>query len=273
MTTGSLRDQDANARYRDAKYRVSTRQIGKLMVNIYDTRELMGAEAAQMVCEKINALLAGQEFVNIIFAAAPSQNEFLAALCNNTAVNWKRVNAFHMDEYTGLPKDAPQAFGSFLKRKIFGRLPFYSVNLLDGGAADPEAECKRYAGLLRRFPPDIVCMGIGENGHIAFNDPHVADFNDPATVKMVTLDQTCRQQQVNDGCFVSLNHVPTQALTLTVPALMAGSYIYCIVPGEQKANAVYNTLNKDIIAEYPSTILRTHPHAILFLDKNSAALL
>jgi len=257
----------------DAKYRVSTGQIEKLVFNIYDNRGLMGEAVAKTVCEKINRLLEKQEFVNMIFAAAPSQNEFLAALCNDASVNWARVNAFHMDEYTGLPKNARQAFGWFLKRKIFDRLPFYSVNLLDGNAADPDAECKRYAGLLHRFPPDIVCMGIGENGHIAFNDPHVADFNDPAMVKMVTLDLPCRQQQVNDGCFAELNQVPTRALTLTVPALMAGSFIYCIVPGEKKTTAVYNTLYKDIIAEYPSSILRSHPHAILFLDKNSSALL
>jgi len=257
----------------DAKYRVSTGQIEKLAFNIYDNRRLMGEAAAKMVCEKINRLLEKQESVNIIFAAAPSQNEFLAALCNDTSANWKRVNAFHMDEYLGLPEGAPQAFGSFLKNKIFDRLPFGSINYLNGAVADIDAECNRYAGLLDKFPPDIVCMGIGENGHIAFNDPHVADFNDPSSVKMVTLDMACRQQQVNDGCFDELDQVPAKALTLTIPALMAGRYIYCIVPGEKKANAVYNTLHKDIIAEYPSSILRTHSHAILFLDKNSSELL
>lgn len=266
MTTG-------NSPSGNAKHRVSTHRFEKLSVQIYDNRELMGRTAATIVCERISQLLAQQEFVNIIFAAAPSQNEFLAALCDNTTVDWKRVNAFHMDEYTGLPKDAPQAFGSFLKGKIFDRLPFLSVNYLDGTAKDTGAECNRYAGLLVTFPPDIVCMGIGENGHIAFNDPHVADFNDAATVKLTRLDQQCRQQQVNDGCFTGLNKVPTHALTLTIPALMAGKWIYCIVPGEKKANAMYNTLHKDIIETYPSSILRTHPNAILFLDKDSSALL
>jgi len=264
MTTG-------NRRY--AVHRVSTRRFNELAVQIYDTRELMGAAAATMVCERINQLLAQQEFVNIIFAAAPSQNEFLAALCDNTPVDWMRVNAFHMDEYTGLPKDAPQAFGSFLKEKIFGRLPFQSINYLDGTAADTRAECNRYAGLLAKFPPDVVCMGIGENGHIAFNDPHVADFDDAAMVKLVSLDHECRQQQINDGCFTELNKVPTHALTLTIPALMAGKFIYCIVPGAQKADAAYNTLHKDIIEKYPATILRTHSNAILFLDKDSSGLL
>lgn len=206
----------------------------KLTVQIYDTRQLMGGAAAQLVCEKINQLLARKEFVNMIFAAAPSQNEFLAALCNDTTVNWKRVNAFHMDEYVGLLKDTPQSFGAFLQQKIFGRLPFNSINYLDGNAADTGAECKRYAALLAKLPPDIVCMGIGENGHIAFNDPHVADFNDIVPVKLVSLDRQCRQQQVNDGCFTDLDKVPTHALTLTIPALMAGKFIYCIVPGEKK---------------------------------------
>jgi len=257
----------------DAGHRVSTVRYDELAVRIYDNRELMGRATATMVCERINRLFAQQGFVNIIFAAAPSQNEFLAALCNNTTADWRRVNAFHMDEYTGLPKDAPQAFGSFLKAKIFGRLPFHSINYLNGNAPDTDAECKRYAALLAAFPPDIVCMGVGENGHIAFNDPHVADFNDAVMVKPVSLDQPCRQQQVNDGCFTGLDKVPTHALTLTIPALMAGKFIYCIVPGEKKANAVYNTLHKDIIEEYPSTILRTHPNAVLFLDKDSGALL
>jgi glucosamine-6-phosphate deaminase len=261
------------SRNSDARYRVSTRQIEKLVVNIYDTREVMGEEAAQMVCEKIAGLLRRQDFVNIIFAAAPSQNEFLAAVLHSPGVDWKRVNAFHMDEYIGLPKNAPQAFGSFLKQKIFNHLPFHSINYLDGNVVDAGTACKRYAGLLTQFPPDIVCMGIGENGHIAFNDPHVADFNDPIGVKMVSMDQACRQQQINDGCFAELSEVPTHALTLTIPALMAGKYIYCVVPGEKKAKAIYNTLYMDIAEEYPASILRTHANAILFLDKNSSALL
>jgi len=245
----------------------------KLTVNIYENRALMGLAAADVVCNRIIKLLTEQEFVNIIFAAAPSQNEFLGALTESKTVEWSRINAFHMDEYIGLPKNDAHTFAYFLHGKIFSQLNFHSINYINGNAGDLNGECDRYAKLLQQYPADIVCMGIGENGHIAFNDPHVADFNDPLKVKIVTLDTACRQQQVNDGCFAGLSEVPEQALTLTVPALMAGRYIYCMVPGAKKANAVYNTVYADIIETYPSAILRKHDNAILFLDGDSSSLL
>lgn len=243
-----------------------------LQVKIYESRPEMGAGAAEMLITKINQLLKEKESVNVIFAAAPSQNEFLAAL-KQAQIDWTRINAFHMDEYVGLNDDAPQRFGNFLKQAIFEQVPFKSVNYLNGNNPDIEAECQRYSDLLRKNPTDIVCMGIGENGHLAFNDPPVADFNDSQLVKKVELDFTCRQQQVNDGCFAALGEVPTHALTLTIPALMAGKFIYCVVPGPTKAEAVFNTLNKDIIEQYPSTILRKHANAILYLDKLSSSAL
>jgi glucosamine-6-phosphate deaminase len=258
---------------RDAMHRVSNPHAGNTITQIYENRALMGEDAADMVCSRINNLFNLQDFVNIIFAAAPSQNEFLAALIKKKAIDWGHVNAFHMDEYIGLPENDPRKFASFLNEKIFSRLPFHSVNLINGNTANPETECRGYSELLRHNSPDIVCMGIGENGHIAFNDPHVADFNDPLQVKVVSLDTACRQQQVNDGCFNKLNEVPINAITLTIPALIAARYVYCIVPGEKKAKAVYNTLNADIIEKYPSTILRNHADAILFLDKDSSSLL
>jgi len=149
-------------------------------------------------------------------------------------------------------------------------MPFNSVNYINGDTPDTQAECERYTQLLAEYSPDIVCMGIGENGHIAFNDPHVADFSDPFRVKVVSLDHECRQQQVNDGCFGSLEQVPTHALTLTVPSLMAGSFIYCMVPGKNKARAVSNTLTGSIDEQCPASVLRKHPNAILFLDKESS---
>ena len=252
---------------------VSTRHADNLAIRIYENRTSMGLDAADMVCKRINDILEHQEVVNVIFAAAPSQNEFLAALVENTTIDWTRVNAFHMDEYIGLPENDARTFAHFLKDKIFSHLNFHSVNYINGNAADPGAECNRYAELLEQYPTDIVCMGIGENGHIAFNDPHVADFNDPLKVKIVTLDNACRQQQVNDGCFAEFGNVPTHALTLTVPTLMAGRHIYSIVPGPKKAKAVYNTVYGEIIEKYPSTILRKHDDAILFLDKDSSGLL
>jgi len=244
-------------------------RINKLTVEVYATRAEMGAEAARRVTEKINELLRQQPVVNIIFAAAPSQNEFLEAL-RQSAIEWRRIRAFHMDEYIGLRPDALQGFGNFLRERLFDRLPFLGVHYIDGDAVDQGKECLRYAALLEKYPPDIVCMGIGENGHIAFNDPPVADFGDPHVVKVVELDAACRQQQVNDGCFPELRSVPTHAITLTIPTLMAGRYIYCMVPGRSKAEAVFNTLHREITEAYPASILREHEHAELFLDVLSA---
>ena len=242
----------------------------KLVIKIYDTRAVMGAAASVDVGNKISQLLQEKYSVNMIFAAAPSQNDFLAEL-TKSPIEWGRVRAFHMDEYIGLEHDAPQLFGNFLKQHIFDKLPFSAVHYLNGNAANVNDECERYSALLKKYPADIVCMGIGENGHIAFNDPPVADFNDTKMVKRVTLDEPCRQQQVNDGCFTTIDKVPATAITLTIPALMAAKYIYCMVPGPTKSQAVDNTLNKEIVEQYPSTILRTHPGAILYLDGLSSS--
>jgi len=243
-----------------------------LDVRIFENRRLMGNAAATAVADRIKVLMAEKKEVNIIFAAAPSQNEMLEALCKSD-VEWGRINAFHMDEYIGLDQDAPQGFGNFLKLRLFDRFSFGSVHYLNGQTGRIEEECERYALLLKSFPPDIVCMGIGENGHLAFNDPPVANFNDDTLVKVVELDDICRQQQVNDGCFDTLDEVPLRALTLTIPALIAADHIYCVVPGPSKAKAVDNTLHKPVERRYPSTILRRHPHCILFLDEQSASLI
>jgi glucosamine-6-phosphate deaminase len=241
----------------------------KLNVKIYETRIEMGASAALAVAGKIEELLLKQKFVNIIFAAAPSQNEFLSSLCNQL-VQWNRVNAFHMDEYVGLDEKAPQRFGQFLRERIFDKVPFHEVHYLNGSNEDIEAECERYAQLLQQYPADIVCMGIGENAHVAFNDPHDADFHDPLMVKRVILDEVSRRQQVHDGCFARLEDVPKSAITLTVPSLLRAKSIYCIVPGNNKAQAVYHSINSKVNETFPSTVLREHNNAILYLDKDSA---
>ncbi len=246
-------------------------KVDNLKVNIYDNRKYMGEAAAKIVAEKIKSSLTSKNEVNMIFAAAPSQNDFLDALVNNENVEWSRVNAFHMDEYVGLPEDASQGFGNFLKGKIFAKVPFHSIHYLRGNVSDSDDECERYTELLKKFPTDIVCMGIGENTHLAFNDPHVADFNDIPYVKVVDLDNACRQQQVNDNCFAKLMDVPTHALTLTIPALMIADNIYCVVPGANKSDAIFHTLNEEISSHYPSTILRKHHNSILFLDAGSSS--
>ncbi len=246
--------------------------VDRLDVRIYEDRRQLGRSAAAFVGALIDKLLVSKDELNIIFGAAPSQNEFLEELLELN-IDWNRINAFHMDEYIGLEANAPQEFGNFLRERLFDRVKFKNVFLLDGNAESISEECGRYAKLLRQHPTDIVCLGIGENGHLAFNDPPVADFNDPEWVKEVDLDLSCRVQQVNDGCFNSLEEVPTHAITLTIPALMHATYAPGIVPGTLKANAVYNTLNKDVEHQYPSTVLRTHPNAVLFLDRDSSGLL
>jgi glucosamine-6-phosphate deaminase len=246
-----------------------------LRVKIHDTREEMGIVAANDIADAIRSVLAYKKECNIIFAAAPSQSEMLAALIEQPGIEWNRVNAFHMDEYIGLATDAPQGFANFLRAAIFDKVPFHSVNCLDGVAAtkDSTAECTRYAALLENHPVDITCMGIGENGHIAFNDPPVADFDDPVLVKPVELDEICRNQQVHDGCFAVLNEVPTHALTLTVPALMRAAQVFCVVPAATKSRAVHDTLLGEISTACPASILRRHPQATLYLDMDSARLL
>ncbi|HLO82557.1 MAG TPA: 6-phosphogluconolactonase [Chitinophagaceae bacterium] len=238
---------------------------GKLHVMIFENRESMGAAAADAIAAEVNALMKEKEEVNIIFAAAPSQNEVLAHL-RLKDLAWDRINAFHMDEYVGLSQDAPQRFGNFLAEALFDRVKFRSVHFINGNAPDVDAECARYTALLEKYPADIVCLGIGENGHLAFNDPPVADFHDTRMVKEVALDLTCRQQQVNDGCFTELGSVPTHAITLTIPALMKGKSLHCVVPGPTKIDAVDNTIHREIREQYPSTILKTHARAALYLD-------
>ena len=243
--------------------------VGKMHVRCFETRAEMGAVSAKDGAEVIKKIIAEKGECNAIFAAAPSQNDFLAALCEDTSIDWTKVNAYHMDEYIGLAEDTPQGFGNFLKAAIFGKVPFKSVNYLKGGAADIEAEIARYEGLLKANKPDVVFMGIGENGHIAFNDPDVCHFDDDCLVKKVALDGKCRQQQVNDGCFATIDDVPTHALTLTVPALMLPEYIFCIVPAPTKADAVKDTCTGIITERVPATILRIHENSELYLDKDS----
>lgn len=244
--------------------------VNQLTIKIYNSRLEMGVQAAADVAPVLRSLLAQRDSINMIFAAAPSQNEFLDSLCRQPGIDWSKVNAFHMDEYIGLTVDAPQRFGQFLKERVFDRLPFKQVFYINGNVTDAAAECERYSDLLKQYPVDVVCMGIGENGHIAFNDPHVADFNDAALVKTVQLAAASRYQQVHDGCFKKVEQVPVSAITLTIPALMKASIICCVVPGSHKADAVFHTLNSAVNEENPATVLRTHANATLYLDKDSA---
>lgn len=255
------------------KNAIKTFIVDTLHVEIYESRQAMGEAAYEVYKKHVLDVMKTQEEVRAIFAAAHSQNDFLEALAKDTEIDFTRIIGFHMDEYMGLGKDAPQNFGNFLRKAIFCRKPFRKVNYVQSDASDIDAECKRYERLLREAPLDIVSMGVGENGHIAFNDPHAARFDEKAWVRQTTLDVVCRQQQVNDGEFSCLDEVPQSALTLTIPALMSCKKAVCIVPNERKAQAICNMLFGPIAETCPASILRTHPDATLFLDKEAAKLI
>lgn len=245
-----------------------TRKAGQMSVQSFATRALMGDAAARDIADALREALARQKNVRMVFAAAPSQTQMLAALCAAEGIDWTRVTAFHMDEYIGLPPDAPERFAKWLDDNLFGRVPFAQVHRI---LPDPEPEvaATKYAQLLAAAPIDFICLGIGVNGHIAFNDPPVADFADPLDVKVVTLDDQCRQQQVDDDCFASFYDVPEQAITLTVPRLMRAERLFCVVPGQLKRDAVRATLYGPISTECPASILREHPNCSLYLDAES----
>ena len=247
------------------------KQFAGVRLQIHATRQEMGEAAARDAVDCIRQLLQEKEEIHCIFAAAPSQNEFLEAL-GKADLPWHRIHAWHMDEYLGLPDGHPASFGVFLKRALFDRVPLGGVHLIDGNA-DAESECRRYGALLQQHPADITFMGIGENGHLAFNDPPVADFADPVVMKPVELDPVCRQQQVHDGCFASLDLVPRQALTVTIPWLTASSHLFCIVPSAAKRTAVEAALTGPVTTDCPASILQQRPGTRMYIDADCAGAL
>ena len=237
-------------------------------VETHATRAACGAAAARAAADALRATLAARGAARVVFAAAPSQSEMLAALVAAPGIDWGHVTAFHMDEYVGLAPDAPQRFALWLDRHLFDRVAFGRVERIRP-EPDAAAECRRYSALLAQAPIDLVCLGIGVNGHVAFNDPPVADFDDPLDVKIVTLDAVCRQQQVDDGAFASIDAVPREAITLTVPRLIRADRLVCTVPGPAKRAAVTATLHGPLSTACPASILRTHAACTLFLDRES----
>lgn len=257
----------------DAPAPIAEFTVDKLNVSVYQDRASMGRAAALNVLSAIAARQAAARRVNVVFAAAPSQNEFLATLVASKDIDWSRVYGFHMDEYLGLDADHPASFRRYLNEHLFRLvgLPADRLRLIPGEeAARPLRTCLEYEDKLRAEPTDIVCAGIGENGHLAFNDPPVADFLDPVMIKVVRLDQACRDQQVHDGCFATIDDVPTHAYTLTVPALLSAPIVSVVVPGPRKADAVLATLRGPISEACPATALRRHVGARLYLDRESA---
>jgi glucosamine-6-phosphate deaminase len=207
----------------------------------------------------------------VIFASAPSQNEFLAALRGDPDMPWGKITAFHLDEYVGIDPEHPASFRRFLQDRLLDHVPVRAFHGLDGRAADLAAECGRYAGLLQEERPALAILGIGENGHLAFIDPPRCDFGDPADVRVVELDEDCRQQQVHDGAFASVDQVPRFALSLTVAYLLRVPRAVAIVPGPAKREAVRAALEGPVTTTCPASILRRHRSATLFLDEESAA--
>lgn len=245
-----------------------------LRVDVSADRPAVGQRSAQHVLRLLGEILVRQTTARVMFACAPSQNEFLAELVARSrgVIDWARVHAFHMDEYVGLSADHPASFRSYLQEHLLVHLPTLGAfHPIRGEAANSVAESARYAALLDAAPLDLICLGIGENGHLAFNDPPVANFADPVSAKPVELELACRQQQVNDGCFASLAQVPTHAITVTLPVFRRARALSVVVPGPRKAAAVRATLLDPVSTACPATLLRSHPQATLFIDQAAAA--
>lgn len=242
----------------------------RMTVRIFPGKDELGKAAAVSVTHKLMRSIADKGYANLILATGASQFQFLEHLQQH-GIEWDKITVFHLDEYLGLPDTHPASFRKYLRERILEKVSPRKVYYLDGDAPDPEAEVQRYENLLMEHQVDVACIGIGENGHIAFNDPPVADFNDPRLVKVVELDDACRRQQLGEGWFPTFDDVPTHALSLTIPAIMNCRHISCVVPDERKAEAVYNTINSEVSTGCPATILRTHPDCILYLDEEAAS--
>ena len=244
-----------------------TRSVDRLLVESLPDRATMASTAAGAIADEMRSRLAAQDEVRVVFGAAPSQADTIAALVAAPDVDWRRVTAFHMDDYVGLPPDAPQRFANWLDARLFSRVPFGAVHRM-AAEGDPDVIARDYAALLDAAPIDIVVLGIGVNGHIAFNDPP-ADLEDPLDVRVVELDRVCRQQQVDDGAFATVDDVPKQAVTLTVPRMLRAAKLFCIVPTSAKRAAVRATLHGPVTGECPASALRTHPACVLYLEPAS----
>jgi glucosamine-6-phosphate deaminase len=240
-----------------------------MQIQILANRTAMGAAAASAIA----TFLRSHTPLAVMFAAAPSQTETLEALIAEPGIDWPHIQAFHLDEYSGAGLDSPHSFRRYLRDTLFSRVPVGRFEGLRAEAADLEAECSRYAGELARANPSVALLGIGENGHLAFNDPPAARFDDPCAVRVVQLTESCRQQQVHDKTFPALDSVPLTALSVTIPRLMEVPHLFVMVPGIRKAEAVRAALEGPITEDCPASVLRQHPDVTLFLDRDSASLL
>lgn len=228
----------------------------------------LGAAAAVEGGRRIASAIKAKGHCRIIFAAAVSQHELLKALSVNESINWEKVTAFHMDEYFGIPEGDSRSLASFFRK--YPKITPRKFHFLDSMTLDREKECLRYSDLLREDQIDVVFCGIGDNGHLAFNEPHAASFRDSVWVKPVLIDDVSKQQQVNAGNFPNMQSVPSEAYTLTIPALMSGNSLICIAPTHYKSSAVRDILLGPVSEKYPASIIRRHKNAVLYLDIFSA---
>jgi glucosamine-6-phosphate deaminase len=250
-------------------------RVGKLTVRVYDSIDALAVAAAADAIGVVSGAIDERGHANVMLATGTSQLVFLARLVEaaGTTVDWSRVTGFHMDEYVGLPAAHPASFKRYMRERVVAHLPFGEFHYVNGSAPDPGAEAARYATLLEEHPVDLCCLGIGENGHLAFNDPPVADFDDPLVVKVVELDDRCKLQQVGEGHFATIADVPPRAITVTVPGLLRARHTLAIVPEARKAEPVRAALEGPVTTACPASILRRQPRATLFLDTDSASLL
>jgi glucosamine-6-phosphate deaminase len=252
---------------------IKTFAVDELPVRVYARQSELAADAARMVQEFLAQCIAERGAATAILATGNSQIQFLDELIKLGGIEWSKVTLFHMDEYLGIDANHKASFGRYMRERVESRVKPKVFHYLNGNADQPLNECSRYADLLQAQEIDLCCMGIGENGHLAFNDPHVAEFDDPWAVKLVSLDLKCRQQQVTEGHFPNVDEMPRFAYTLTIPTLCAVRKVVCIAPEKRKAQAVHNALREAVSTSCPASYLRTQRQAALLLDTDSAALL
>jgi len=247
--------------------------VDQVSVEIFPSNEELGRAAAAAVATCIERILEKKKTLRFIMATGNSQLAYTVSLLRDFRLPWDRIECFHMDEYVGLSAEHPASFRRWMRERVESVAHPRAFHYIEADRGDPQAECRRYAALLAAAPIDVVSLGIGENGHLAFNDPPVADFHDSQAVKIVQLDDACKQQQVGEGHFPSLAAVPTHAITLTIPTLMQVAHIFCIVPERRKAEAVRNALEGPIATTCPASALRRQANARLLLDADAASLL
>ena len=243
-------------------------KFGDLLVRISDSSDLT-QDVATLAKEYLLSLLQQQETVSIILATGNSQLEFLKAIAKVKEIDWSRIILFHLDEYLGIDADRPSSFRYYLRHKVELQVNPRKFHYINGDAKQPLAECDRYSNLLQQQAIDLCMLGIGDNGHLAFNEPSVADFNEPEVVQLVKLETKTRQQQVNGGYFENLSAVPNYAYTLTIPTIAKAKKIFCLAGGSHKQEVVRQTLKNTIAPSFPATILRTLPQAVLFCDREA----